>query len=267
MTEPTPVPNWLLERFRLGELSADQRARVSRAVANDAGTAERLAALGVDDDRTLAAHPSRVVAAAIRARLEHAAEARPARPRGLLAQALLPVLSAAAVTVGVSALLLPPAWHERAPEPATRLKGLEPGLLVFRSAPTGAEALAPATVARADDVVQIAYQAAGRRYGVVVSIDGRGRVTRHLPRTGEQAAPLRAGAPIPLPEAYRLDDAPGFERFFLVTSDASFSVELVVRATERLYGGNPDPARTGTHLDLPAGFGQARFELRKEVSR
>jgi hypothetical protein len=116
-------------------------------------------------------------------------------------------------------------------------------------------------------VVQIAYQAAGRRYGVVVSIDGRGRVTRHLPRTGDRAAPLRAGAPVPLPEAYRLDDAPGFERFFLVTSDAPFSVELVVRAAERLYGGDPDPARTGTHLDLPGGLGQARFELRKEVSR
>jgi hypothetical protein len=265
MTDTRPAPDWLLERFRLGELSAEQRACVSRALASDPGAAERLAALGSDDARTLAAHPPRVVAAVVRARLAQATAPRPVHPRGLFARAFLPLASAAAVAVGVSALL--PSWHEQAREPVTRLKGLEPGLLVFRHAPTGAEPLAPAAAARADEVVQLAYQAAGRRYGVVVSIDGRGRVTRHLPRTGDQAAPLRTGGAVPLPEAYRLDDAPGFERFFLVTADTPFSVNLVVRATERLYGGGPDPARTGSRLELPAGFGQVGFELRKEGSR
>jgi len=263
----TQIPHWQLERYRLGELADDQAARVSGTLAEDDGARERLESLGVDDARILAAHPPRVVAAAIRARveLERAGETDARRPRRAFARALVPLVGAAAVAVGLSVLL--PARPDRTLSPETRLKGLEPNLLVFRRAATGAEPLAPAQTARADEVVQIAYQAAGRRYGVVVSIDGRGRVTRHLPRSGDQAAPLRTGAPVPLPEAYRLDDAPGFERFFLVTADAPFSVELVERATQRLYGGDADPARTGTRLDLPAGFGQFRFDLRKEGSR
>jgi hypothetical protein len=263
----TRIPDWQLERYRLGELPADQAASVGGALAEDAGARERLQSLGADDARFLAVHPPRVVAAAIRARveLERAGEAGARRPRRSFARALVPLVSAAAVAVGLSVLL--PARPDRSLGPETRLKGLEPNLLVFRRAATGAEPLVPAQTARADEVVQIAYQAAGRRYGVVVSIDGRGRVTRHLPRSGEQAAALQAGAPVPLQEAYRLDDAPGFERFFLVTADVPFSVGLVVRATEQLYGGDADPTHTGSRLDLPAGFAQFRFELRKEGSR
>jgi len=258
------VPTWQLERYRLEELPADQAERVRRAVEADDEARAHLESLRAEDARILAAHPSRVVAAGIRERLAHAGEA--ARPRRfLLTRALVPLVSAAAVAVGLSALL--PGRIDLATSRETRLKGLEPSLLVFRQAATGAEPLRPASVAHADEVVQIAYQAAGRRYGVVVSIDGRGRVTRHLPPTGEQAAPLRAGAPVPLPEAYRLDDAPGFERFFLVTADVPFRVEAVVRAAQRLYGGNADPARTGTRLELPPGFTQFRFELRKAGSR
>lgn len=265
MTTPTPVPDWKLERYRLGELGAEQAEQVSRALAGDAPTRDRLARLRADDERILAAHPARVVAAQVRTRLERASRPGATRARVAWARTLAPLLSAAAVAAGLSALL--PARPDRFGPIETRTKGLDPSLLVFRQGAAGAEPLGGAAVAHGDEVVQLAYQAAGRRYGVVVSIDGRGRVTRHLPRTGEQAAPLLAGAPVPLSEAYRLDDAPGFERFFLVTSDAPFSVELVVRAAERLYGGDADPARTGTRLELPAGLGQFRFELRKEGSR
>jgi len=263
MTTPTRITDSQLERYRLGELPADEHAHVTRALAEDAAARERLESLRADDARTLAEHPPRMVAAAIRSRLDRAREADARRPARSLARTLIPLLGAAAVAAGIFALL--PARPDATT--GTRLKGLEPKLIVFRKAPTGAEALSPAAAARADEVVQIAYQAAGHRYGVVVSIDGRGRVTRHLPLAGERAAALETGAPVPLPEAYRLDDAPGFERFFLVTADTPFSVELVVRAAQRLYGGDADPAHTGTRLELPPGLAQSRFELRKEDSQ
>jgi len=247
------IASWKLERYRLGELSAEEAEEVRRAVEGDAALRARLEALVGDDARILAEHPARSVAAGVRERLRE-----PRRARGF---ALLPLASAAAVLVGLSALL------PLNGVPETRIKGLQPSLLVFRQAPAGAEVLPPASVAHANEVVQIAYQAADRRYGVVVSIDGRGRVTRHLPRAGEMAAPLKTGAPVPLGEAYRLDDAPGFERFFLVAADQPFRVDAVVRAAEKVWGGNADPARTGTRLELPAGFAQFRFELRKETSR
>jgi len=247
------IADWQLERYRLGELPPELHERVRRAAEADARVRTRLEALAASDTRVLAEHVPRVVAAGIRERLRPAPRSRPV--------SFLPLASAAAVLVGLWALV------PRPDVPETRLKGLQPSLLVFRQADAGAEPLRPAAVAHPDDVVQLAYQAADRRYGVVVSIDGRGRVTRHLPLIGEMAAPLRGGAPVPLPEAYRLDDAPGFERFFLVAADQPFPVDEVVRATERVWGGTADPARTGTRLALPPGYVQFRFELRKESSR
>jgi len=261
----TRIPTWLLERHRLGELGAAPTDRVRAALAADAEAREHFDSLDADDARILAAHPPRVVAAVVRARLDREDDVGTREPRPWGMRALVPLASAVALAVGLYA------WLPGPPTPAAdgdiRLKGLEPSLLVFRQAPDGAEPLGPAATAHPDDVVQLAYQAAGRRYGVVVSIDGRGQVTRHLPRSGEQAARLQAGAPVPLADAYRLDDSPGFERFFLVTGDAPFSVAMVVSATERLYGGDADPGRTGTHLDLPGELSQFAFELRKESRR
>ena len=247
------IADWQLERYRLGELPRELHERVLRAAEADGAVRARLEALAGEDARVLAEHAPRVVAAGIRERLGASRRSRPF--------SLLPLASAAAVLVGLT-LLLP-----RNDVPETRLKGLQPSLLVFRQADAGAEALRPAAVAHSDEVVQVAYQAADRRYGVVVSIDGRGRVTRHLPRAGEMAAPLKTGALVPLAEAYRLDDAPGFERFFLVAADQPFRVDAVVRAAEKVWGGNADPTQTGTRLELPPGFAQFPFELRKESVR
>jgi hypothetical protein len=265
MTDPKPMPDWLLERYRLEELSQDLRERARQALAADPTSAKRLKALAADDTETLATHPPRVVGAVVRARLAREQAADAARAIAWPRRVLVPAVSAMALVVGLSALLVERGTE--APRPVVRLKGLDPGLVLYRQGATGPEQLGPSALARTGDVLQVAYRSAGRRYGVVVSIDGRGQVTRHMPRTGEQAAPLQAGAAVPLPEAYRLDDAPGFERFFLVTSDAPFGVELVTRAIERAYGGDADPARTGTRLDLPDGLGQAFFELRKDASR
>lgn len=253
------IPAFQLERQRLGELPSDQVANVGEALALDAEARARLDELQADDARILDAHPPRVMAAAIRERIDR--ESRASSP----SRARAPLLAAAAA--GVCLLAVVPLALQRSPLPETRIKGLAPSLLVFRESANRPEPLASSSLARADDVVQLAYQAAGRRFGVVISIDGRGHVTRHLPKTGDRAARLESGSPVPLPEAYRLDDAPGFELFFLVTADAPFSVEAVVREAERQYGSGTGPARAGIRLDLPPNLDQFRFELRKEGSR
>lgn len=252
------IPAWQLERHRLGELPPDQTASVNEVVAAEPEVRAELDRLQADDARTLAEHPPRMIASAIRARLDRDL------PKSTPSRARFPVLAAAAA---VCLLALLPLVPEPQSVPETRIKGLTPSLLVFRESANRAEPLASSALAHADDVIQLAYQAAGKRYGVVISIDGRGHVTRHLPRTGAQAARLQPGAPVPLPEAYRLDDAPSFELFLLVTADSPFPVEAVVRAAEQRYGGGADSGRIGVPLDLPANLDQFRFELRKEGSR
>jgi hypothetical protein len=256
------VREWQLERYLLGELSAAEAEAVRSALERDAGLRQRLAALERSNAELLARHPPRVVAAAIAGRA--AAPAPPPRvaPRMAFAAALGVVALAAGLTV-----MAP--WREPVvKEPAldtagdtTRIKGGPPRLVLYRKGPAGSEPLASGSVARARDVVQVGYQAAGRRYGVIVSVDGRGVVTRHLPVSGASAAELTAGSVV-LPQAYELDDAPRFERFYLIAADEVFPVETVLEALRRAQGASP-PAGDG-RLDLPAGWEQSILLLVKE---
>jgi hypothetical protein len=251
------IGDWQIERYRLGELPAAELDATRAALAADGDLVERLARLDRSDREILAHHPAAMMGASIRARAACRAAGRPRRagaPRRLaFALAWGLVLAAAGV-------LLVPGRAPHATVDTVRVKGLAPRLFVYRKASTGAEELAVGAAARENDVVQLAYQAAGRHFGAIVSVDGRGVVTRHLPAAGTLASPLKEGPPFALPEAYRLDDAPGFERFYLVTADQPFAVDLVLTAVSH-------PAGPEGRLALPAGLDQYSFALRKETAR
>src|SRR5207245_2110749 len=73
-----------------------------------------------------------------------------------------------------------------------RAKGLAPHLVIHRQKGTGAERIDPAVEVRAGDVLQVSYatSSAHTMYGTIFSLDGRGTVTLHLPRSGAQALEL-----------------------------------------------------------------------------
>jgi anti-sigma factor RsiW len=263
------VPDWQLERYRLGELPPSEQEAVRAALAVDAELRARAAALELSDAEILAVHAPATMAGAIRARAEAApaeeAPAAPVRPpRGVTAPTLVSLAALGVLLVTASAILGPRPLGRDAAD-VTRVKGLAPRLYVFRKGPAAAEPLASGAVAHESDVVQLAYQAAGRRFGAIVSIDGRHVVTRHLPVAGQDAAPLAGGPPVALAQAYRLDDAPGFERFYLVTADAPFAVEEVIAAV--LRSATPGGPTGGARLDLPPSLDQFVFVLEKEAKR
>jgi hypothetical protein len=247
-SEPV-IPDWQLERFRLDELPAEERADVERALDVDPRLRERLAELERSDKDIAAQHPPRVVGAAIRART---LRERPAPSR--------PLVWAGAFAVAVMGLALLRPWSGQAPleDDEIRVKGLATRLLVFRQGAAAPEALENGATVRARDVVQVAYQVTDKRYGVILSVDGRGVITRHLPKAGAHAVELTTGTPVPLPEAYELDDAPEYERFHLVASARPFALDVVLPAARRLRG---------DRLDLPASFEQQTILLRKEAAR
>lgn len=261
--EAEPLAAWQLERYRLGELPPAEAEAVRAALAADPALRERMAGLERSDHEILAARSPRVAAAAIRARLR---EDERAEPRWWT----LPRAAAAGLaTLVVAGIALGPGSRSRElsiPRPdAVRVKGLQPHLLVFRQTPAGPEALGDGALARPDDVVQLRYQSAGQRYGVIVSVDGRGTVTVHLPAGAPRAGRLKAGGPVALASAYRLDDAPALERFYFVTSARPFPVAVVTEAARQGAGGGAvgSPAR----LPLPPGLQQSSFTLRKEATR
>lgn len=79
-----------------------------------------------------------------------------------------------------------------------------------------------------NDFLQISYIAAGSTYGSIISVDGNGVVTQHLPDSGKTAVELNNEGEIALEYSYQLDDAPKYERFFFITSEQPFSTRALI---------------------------------------
>lgn len=218
---------YLVEVAAADELPPGERAAALDAAAFGGG--DPAEAFRRDAEATLARLSPERVAAEVARR----AAAPPRRRTAWLAVPLLVTAAAGLVAVVVPRGALPP---PAAPE-GIRVKGLAPRLVVHRRTPGGAEVLSPGATAHPGDLVQLGYVAAGRAYGVIVSLDGTGAVTRHWPARGEAAAPLESGREVLLPESFRLDAAPRFERFFLVTSDRPFDVATVLTSARALAAG------------------------------
>jgi hypothetical protein len=116
----------------------------------------------------------------------------------------------------------------------TRLKGMESGLYVYRKKNSGVEILKDGSSAAAGDLLQMSYISTEDSYGVILSIDGRGTVTLHYPRNLGAEPKLKTNSKVILPYAYELDDAPDFERFFLILSPSIIDVKEVMHAAELL---------------------------------
>jgi hypothetical protein len=256
----TRVPDLLVERLALGELEADQAREVRRRLEAEAGGLERLAAIDGSNLEILASLPPRRVAAEVERRL---GKLRPQLQRRVWQPLWVAAPALAGALVVALIVLLPPADRPVLPgddgPDTTRIKGLEAHLRVYRKSDGDPELLAPGDRARSGDVLQLSYVAAGKQHGVLLSIDGRGTVTLHFPERAAGSTHLQRRGETALPHAYRLDDAPRFERFVLLTSDRPLEVLALLGAAENL--GDPQRDR----LKVPSDVDQHSVLIRKET--
>jgi len=127
-------------------------------------------------------------------------------------------------------------------------------LLVFRKNKEDVEILDSGTQSNKGDLLQLAYVAAQKPFGIILSMDGRGEITLHFPEKKDGSTELLMNKRSLLPHAIELDDAPYFERFFFITSRNKINVENVLRIAGDLAK-NPDRVRE-SELDLPEGMDQ-----------
>lgn len=127
-------------------------------------------------------------------------------------------------------------------------------LLVFRKNKEEVEILDSGTQANKGDLLQLAYVAAQKSFGMILSIDGRGEITLHFPEEKDGSTELLMNKRFLLSHAIELDDAPDFERFFFITSKNKINVENVLRIVGDLIK-NPDRVKE-SDLDLPEGLDQ-----------
>jgi anti-sigma factor RsiW len=267
----SPVPDLFLERYRLGEMSPTETARFRQRLETDKELRTRLRALDESDEEIRRRYPSGWLEEHIRQRLrENASRRSPSVGQRSFGWRLpIAVAVSAFVVLGVGWRLLGPLHLLRewmAPRPVEQSDRIKGGnLAVFRKTAEGSEVLGDGDRAHAGDQIRIAYRSAGRSYGVILSIDGRGVVTRHFPLRGERAALLTHGGLVLLDHAYELDDAPGWEKFYLVTGHTAFKLAPVLEAARTLAAGTH--VRPPGALTFSAPLEQTSLILMKEATR
>jgi hypothetical protein len=255
----TSLPDWLVERAALDEVAPSNRARLDGADSQE--LADRIATVRADNAAELSAHPAGPAVAQIEERV--AAEAKRVATRRRRRIALFGAMASAAAVAVVVVVFARPADPEAPPaaiddNDGIRVKGAA-RLLAFRQSGDRVENLDEDAVVRAGDVLQLRYNGGGRSHGLIASVDGAGAVTLHFPAT-EDAPTTLAARTTTLPHAYALDDAPRFERFFFLTSDAPIDIKRTM-TTLGSFARRTDCATASP--EFPTGIRQWSLRLRK----
>ena len=255
------IPEWKLERYILGELPQQQMEEIDRLRGEDPSIEKSIRSLEESNREILKAYDPGKMAAEITHKYERSedAEKAPVRPpvkwyRTVLYPAAA-VLTALFIFIFVQPLIITDAPVEG--PGMVRLKGMKPGLYVFRSTGDGPELMEANDIAHEGDLLQLGYIVKEDTHGVILSIDGRGVVTLHYPRQDGMSTKITANRKVMLETAYRLDDAPSFERFFMVTSDRPIGVEKILRAAKKIAG---DSQRVKT-TELPVSSNYKQYSV------
>ena len=255
-----PIPQWTLERYALGELPPDQTRVIRQQIADDPAAAAQLRELESDDRAIRMRYPAGKMAEQIRSK---AGVVEPRRRVSRWAMAA-PVLAMAAALMLVVLPGIPDTIEntdiQLIDDGGIIAKGTGDAILrVVRQADDAV--LDDGALVAAGDILGFRYNAAGARHGVLLSVDGNGVVTLHFPPEMLGATMLESGT-VTLDLAYELDDAPEFERFFLVTADTPIDVGAVIAAARALVN---DDARDGDPT-LPEGAQWTDLLLRKRAT-
>ncbi len=262
-----PISEWKLEQLVLGILPTKEEEELRALLAQDPALRQRYEDIQASDEEVLQHFPAEGVFTEVsrRVRAHDLASADPGRSRGVTFFAMPQVWISTAVAVCL-AVLVWGVWGqgetniEHAPSGGLRIKG-EPSLLIHRVHDESVARLSQKDTVRRDDTLQLSITSAAEHYAVVFSIDGNRHVTLHFPGDGVRQLPSGT-EPFSLPRAYRLDDAPVFERFFLVTSTSALDVDEVLSQVKQFAATSPSLEDAPVN-GLPSDTRQSSILLKK----
>ena len=232
MTQVNKISDFKLERYLLGELPEKEMRELQERELSDEIFAARVSEMREQGKRFLAENPFAV----LDDRIEAAAgmEGRGAGRNTLwlkVAAALviaLGVFSAVVLNRNVETFDSQNASMEVAMADAdngTRIKGMQASLEVWKKTGDSAVQMVNLGNASEGDEIQLRYRVPQKCFGMLLSMDGNGTVTMHV-GDGNNAVELEPGKMTTLPFAYKLDNAPKFEKFFLLTSQSAFAFNV-----------------------------------------
>ena len=240
------IPDWKLERFLTGDLPENEMNKLRELEASDEVFANRVRMLREDNKAILNKLPFETLAGKLAAVDAANLDAAKNAPRFTLVK-----FAAAAVLVLAVSLVAFFAQSETVvtgndvagndvarnaqgvqqtqvalaeTQSDTRIKGMDARMEVWKKTPAGIVQLNDFDEVSEGDEIQLRYAVPEKCFGLLFSMDGNGALTLHM-GNGEKSVELAPGKMNSLPFAYKLDNAPYFEKFFFVTSSNEFAVE------------------------------------------
>lgn len=239
------IPDFLIEQLLLGELGEEEKKKLLE----DPRTAGRLEKLQKSNEEILHLYSPASMAEKIQNRIDNPETEKPRqeadvplKEKGRIIPFFFslkgsPLLAAAVLLLLFGLLPLFKGTLNQGTAvtiDTVRTKGYTAVLRIYREAQGGVELLFPGDRVRERDLLQISYIPGEENYGVILSLDGRGAITLHYPLSEGMSPKLSGEEEQFLPYSYQLDDAPGFERFFFITSREPIQVASVLSAAEKL---------------------------------
>ena len=235
------IPDWKLERYLTGDLPAEEMREIRAMEATDEVFAGRVKMLREDNAAILKKLPFE--------KLSEKISAMPGRSNGagntvrvnftLVKFAAAAALVLAVVTVALFSqrdITVPAQSANGTMDVAmvtdvenamgdTRIKGLDARMEVWKKIGDSAVQMSNLDEAREGDEIQLRYSVPEKCFGLLFSMDGNGTLTMHMAE-GNKAIALEPGKMTTLPFAYKLDNAPKFEKFFFLTSRDNFELDV-----------------------------------------
>ena len=236
------IPDWKLERYLTGDLPESEMREIREMEATDEIFAGRVKMMREDNAAILKKLPFERLSEKMEARGTLASGGSFISGKGMPAGFKLVKFAAAAALVlaVVSVALFSQREIGPAPEGSgaqvmdvamvdvqddgTRIKGLDARMDIWKKTGDSAVQMQNLDEAREGDEIQLRYSVPEKCFGLLFSMDGNGTITMHM-ADGSQAIALEPGKMTTLPFAYKLDNAPKFEKFFLLTSQKDFTID------------------------------------------
>ncbi len=234
MTDVKQISDFKLERYLLGELPEVEMAALRKREAEDELFAARVKMMREEGERFLAENPF----SGLENKLEKE-DRELISPNRSFSGWWLRVAAVLVVAFGIFSVVVLNRQTDIVNDASatsgmdvamadvdngTRIKGMTAGLEVWKKMGDSAVQMVNLGEAREGDEIQLRYRVPQKCFGMLFSMDGNGTVTMHMGE-GNRAVELEPGKMTTLPFAYKLDNAPKFEKFFLLTSGEMFEFD------------------------------------------
>lgn len=261
------IPEIMLERYILNEVSEEEKSIIETALKENPETAKRIQKIKQSNTEILKDYTPEYFLNVLGNRTNSDTEIAKSRSHKLFSMKNYKIFAAFSTAVLIIFASLFFMLNPLGINPGetnietTRIKGSKQKLFIYRKTDEGSQLLKSGDTASEGDIIQVAYYTRENKYGAIVSIDGNKNITLHYPAELSAKPSLKVNISVPLENSYQLDNAPDYEIFYFITSNKPINLNYIIQRIDITLKSTTDIGKT--ELRLGQSLNITKFQLIK----